>query len=84
MAGLERSGEEPSLPFFIEWEAGTPYPGRALAQSAMIEQVRLQGDPDRIEEWLGGADVPISVSEGRPALRSIVLDNGVLEPSRWA
>jgi hypothetical protein len=84
MAGLERSAEEPSLPFFIEWGAGTPYPGGALAQSATIDEVRLQGDPDRIEEWLGGANVPISVSQGRPALRSIVLDNGVLEPSRWA
>jgi hypothetical protein len=84
MAGLERSAEEPSLPFFIEWGAGTPYPGGALAQSATIDEVRLQGDPDRIEEWLGGANVPISVSQGRPALRSIVLDSGVLEPSRWA
>jgi hypothetical protein len=84
MAGLERSADEPSLPFFIEWEVGTPYPGGALAQSATIDEVRLQGDPDRIEEWLGGADVPISVTEGRPALRSIVLDNGDLEPSRWA
>jgi hypothetical protein len=84
MAGLERSAEEPSLPFFIEWGAGTPYPGGAFAQSAKIDEVRLQGDPSRIEEWLGGANVPISVSQGRPALRSIVLDNGVLEPSRWA
>jgi hypothetical protein len=84
MAGLERSAEEPSLPFFIEWGTGTPYPGEALAQSATIDEVRLQGEPGRIEEWLGGADVPISVSEGRPALKSIVLDNGVLEPSRWA
>jgi hypothetical protein len=84
MAGLESSTEEPSLPFFIEWGAGTPYPGEALAQSATIDELRLVGDPERIEEWLDGADVPISVSEGRPALRSIVLDNGVLEPSRWA
>jgi len=84
MAGLERSAEEPSLPFFIEWGAGTPYPGGAFAQSAKIDEVRLQGDPSRIEEWLGGANVPISVSQGRPALRSIVLDNGVLDPSRWA
>jgi hypothetical protein len=84
MAGLERSAEEPSLPFFIEWGAGTPYPGEALAQSATIDEVRLQGEPGRIEEWLDSADVPISVSEGRPALKSIVLDNGVLEPSRWA
>jgi Glyoxalase-like domain len=84
MAGLERSAEEPSLPFFIEWGAGTPFPGEALAQSATIDEVRLQGEPGRIEEWLDSADVPISVSEGRPALKSIVLDNGVLEPSRWA
>ena len=28
MAGLERSAQEPSLPFFIEWGRGTPYPGR--------------------------------------------------------
>jgi hypothetical protein len=84
MAGLERSAEEPSLPFFIEWGAGTPYPGEALTQSATIDELRLEGDPERIEEWLGGAKVPISVSQGRPALRSIVLDNGVLEPSRWA
>jgi hypothetical protein len=84
MAGLERSAEEPSLPFFIEWGAGTAHPGGALAQSATIDEVRLQGEPDQIEEWLGGANVPISVSQGRPALRSIVLDNGALEPSRWA
>jgi Glyoxalase-like domain len=84
MAGLERSAEEPSLPFFIEWGAGTPYPGVALTQPATIDELRLEGDPERIEEWLGGANVPISVSQGRPALRSIVLDNGVLEPSRWA
>jgi hypothetical protein len=84
MAGLERSAEEPSLPFFIEWGAGTPYPGKALAQSATIDEVRLQGEPGWIEECLGGAEVPISVSEGRPALLSVVLDKGVLEPSRWA
>jgi Glyoxalase-like domain len=84
MAGLERSAEEPSLPFFIEWGADTPYPGEALTQPATIDELRLEGDPERIEEWLGDADVPISVSAGRPALRSIVLDNGVLEPSRWA
>jgi hypothetical protein len=84
MAGLERSAEEPSLPFFIEWGAGTLYPGGALAQSATIDEVRLQGDPDRIEEWLGGANVAISVSQGRPALRSIVLDHGVLDPVLWA
>jgi hypothetical protein len=84
MAGLERSADEPSLPFFIEWGAGTPYPGEALAQSATIDEVQLQGEPGRIEEWLGGADIPLSVSEGNAALLAVVLDGAVLEPSRWA
>lgn len=84
MAGLERSAEEPSLPFFIEWGRGTPYPGEALAQSATIDEVRLQGDLRQIAEWVGDADVPISVREGRPALESVVLDEVVLDPALWA
>jgi hypothetical protein len=84
MAGLERSAEEPSLPFFIEWGLGTPYPGAALAQSASIDELRLQGDPRQIAQWIGDADVPISVSEGRPELRSVVLDMAILDPALWA
>ena len=84
MAGLERSAEEPSLPFFIEWGAGTPYPGEALAQSATVDELRLQGDPRRIAQWVGDADVAISVREGRPELQSVVLDKTVLDPRLWA
>ncbi len=84
MAGLERSAEEPSLPFFIEWGRGTPYPGEALAQSATIDELRLQGDPQLIAQWVGDADVPISVREGRPELQSVVLDKAVLDPALWA
>ena len=84
MAGLELSAEEPSLPFFIEWGADTPYPGEALAQSATIDELRLQGDPRRVARWVGDADVPISVREGRSELQSVVLQNTVLDPSLWA
>lgn len=84
MAGLERSAEEPSLPFFIEWGFGTPYPGKALAQSSAIRGVRLQGEPERIAEWVGEMEVPILVREGSPALLSVVLDEGVLDPTLWA
>ena len=84
MAGLERSAEEPSLPFFIEWGPGTPYPGEALAQSAAIDELRLQGDPQLIAQWVGDADVPLSVREGRPELQSVVLDKAVLDPALWA
>ena len=84
MAGLERSADEPSLPFFIEWGAGTPYPGKALAQSAAIGELRLQGDPDRIARSAGAVDVPIAVEDGRPAILGVVLDGAVLDPRLWA
>jgi Glyoxalase-like domain len=66
MAGLERSAEESTLPFFIEWGAGTPYPGQALDQTATIHELRL------------------SVGEGSPKLRSVLLDETVLDPTLWA
>jgi len=49
MAGLERSADEPLLPFFIEWGEGTPYPGETLGQSATIRELRLsvgEGSPE--------------------------------------
>jgi hypothetical protein len=84
MAGLERSAEEPSLPFFIEWEAGTPYPGEALAQSAMIGELRLQGDAERIAQWVDGASLPLSIDEGGPRLHAAVVDDTILDPALWA
>ena len=84
MAGLERSAEEPSLPFFIEWGAGTPYPGEALEQRATIGELQLQGDPQRIAQWVGDADFPLSTSEGSPRLESVVVDGAVLDPALWA
>lgn len=46
----------------------------------------LEAAAKEVEERFGlaGADVLISVTEGRPALLSLVLDKGVLEPSRRA
>jgi hypothetical protein len=84
MAGLERSAEEPSLPFFIEWAAGTPYPGEALEQSAAIDQLRLRGDAAHIAEWVGHATLPVTVDEGEPALLAAVVDGAVLDPTLWA
>jgi hypothetical protein len=88
MNGLERSAEEPSLPFFIQWGADVPYPGQALAQAAAIEELRIEGDPERIARWVGGTTLPIAVSPGEPALRSVVLRardrQAVLDPTLWA
>jgi hypothetical protein len=89
MAGLDQSAREPSLPFFIDWAPETPYPGDSPALRVVrIEELRLDGDPDRIAHWLGGAKFPISVREGVPAIRSVVLgsdaDQVVLDASLWA
>jgi hypothetical protein len=84
MAGLEHSAEEPSLPFFIEWGAGTPYPGEALEQSAAIDELRLRGDPAHIAKWVGDATLPVTIDEGEPALLAVVVDGAVLDPTLWA
>jgi hypothetical protein len=77
LAGLEHAAAEPSLPFFIEWAPGTPFPGRGRAThrtgSVKLARLQLAGDPGRLAEWLGDHTLPIAVREGVPALTSIVL-----------
>lgn len=77
LAGLEQAAAEPSLPFFIEWEHGTPLPGQTPATHQVtgvrIAELELQGDGDRLAPWLGDHDLPIEVHPGTPALTSIVL-----------
>jgi Glyoxalase-like domain len=73
MAGIEQAREEPSLPFFIEWGPGTPYPGDAPVQHRIgapkIDELWIEGDPNRLEHWLGGAQLPVAIREVHP-LRS--------------
>jgi hypothetical protein len=77
LAGVEQAAAEPSLPIFIEWAKGTPFPGRAPARhraGAMeIAELRLGGDPDRLAAWLGAHRLPIAVRAGAPAVASVVL-----------
>ncbi len=89
-AGIERAAAEPSLPFFIEWEQGTPLPGRTSAShrigSVTIARLVLDGDADRLAAWLGNHTLPIAVRAGTPAVASIVLSGAagefVLEADR--
>ncbi len=77
LAGIEQAATEPSLPFFIEWEHGTPLPGHApathRAAGVQIAKLQLDGDPDRLDAWLGAHHLPISVHTGTAALTSIIL-----------
>ena len=74
-AGLDQAAAEPSLPFFIEWDPRTPFPGRApvrhRAGDARISKLVIDGDSRRLTEWLGGQELPIVVREGVPALSAV-------------
>ena len=76
-AGIDQAAAEPSLPFFIEWEAGTALPGATAidhaAAPAAVAKLILQGDPDRLTAWLGDHALPVVVRPGRPAVAAIVL-----------
>src|SRR5690242_14298883 len=64
-AGVGHAALEPSLPFFIAWEAGTPFPGAGGAGIA-VERIDLHGDAGRVAAWLGGPGLPVSVTPGPP------------------
>ncbi|HEX3329329.1 MAG TPA: VOC family protein [Gaiellales bacterium] len=71
-AGVEHAALEPTLPFFIAWEAGTPFPG-AGATGIEVERIDLHGDAGRLAAWLDGLGPPVSVTPGPPAVERIVL-----------
>ena len=76
-AGMEEAAAEGSLPFFIEWSAGTPFPGHALVKhpggTPVINRILIHGDAGRLAEWLDRHELPITVSPGDPRLAGIVL-----------
>ena len=72
-AGLEHAVEEPVLPFFIEWQPETPFPGRAYASAFEVRTLELEGDPDRLADWLGVHALPLRVREGSPRVARVVL-----------
>jgi hypothetical protein len=76
-AGIEQAAADPSLPFFIEWAAGTRLPGTTAvdhpAAPARISRLLLEGDPGRLAAWLGDHALPIVVRAGSPAITAIVL-----------
>lgn len=65
-AGLEQAMTEPCLPFFIQWDPDTPFPGDG--GTARLTRLELQGDSDRLAGWLGEHELPIAVTPGVPAV----------------
>jgi len=76
-AALQGRAFEPSLPFFIEWAAGSVFPGRAAVTHPIgaveIAGLELRGRVDRLAQWLGRHDLPISMCDGPPSVERVVL-----------
>ena len=79
-AGIEDPSRPNWLPFFIDW--ATPpgeHPGRSRAEHAGrptgIASVAIDGAPAVMRDWLGGADIPLEVTDhGEPyGVRSVTV-----------
>lgn len=74
---MEEAAANGTLPFFIEWEPGTPFPGHAVVKhpggTHAITEIRIHGDANRLADWLDGAVLPIIVTPGDQMLIGIVL-----------
>ena len=77
LAGVEEAAAEPALPFFIEWAPGTRLPGRDRSAHATgevsITEIRVSGEPHRVESWLGTHQVAIEIRPGPSAITAVVL-----------
>jgi Glyoxalase-like domain len=69
LTGLSEAMAAPFLPFFIARDPGVPDPGSGGDDG--IEWIELAGDRERLSTWLGGADLPVRVVEGTPAVLAV-------------
>jgi hypothetical protein len=78
IAGVAHASRDGSLPFFIEWGAGTPLPGRASvahrAGEVALGALTIEGDQQRLHDWLGANSLPIRVTPGTKGLASFTLE----------
>src|SRR3954452_3183116 len=66
LTGVEQALREPTLPFFIQ---GNARPGAGGGEG--LTYVEVAGDRTRLDEWLGGAELPVRVVDGAPAVRAV-------------
>jgi hypothetical protein len=77
LAGVATAMAEPTLPFFIERDAGIADPG-AGGDAGGISWVEVAGDPLRLRAWLGETELPVRVSDGDPAVLAVGIGDRIL------
>ena len=72
LTGVPEAMAEPCLPFFLErhHEVRNPGAGADLGGITWVE-VEVAGDEARLAAWLGGAELPVRVRPGAPALLAV-------------
>ena len=78
MAGVESVLADRSLPFFIQWDCPpADHPGRTFVEHAVpvkgITELAVAGSRTAILERVGGADLPIRVTDGEPGPVSVTI-----------
>ncbi|HEY3925442.1 MAG TPA: VOC family protein [Acidothermaceae bacterium] len=68
IAGVAQAAQDSSLPFFIEWGAGTPLPGRATVAhrvgAVALGELTINGNEQRVHGWVGTSSPSIHVTPG--------------------
>jgi len=77
LAGVATAMSEPTLPFFIERDAGIADPGEG-GDAGGITWVEVAGDARRLRGWLGDADLPVRVADGDPAVLAVGIGDRTL------
>ena len=75
LAGAAAAIADPGLPFFIARDAGVADPG-AGSDAGGIARLVVRGDAARLQRWLGGASLPVTVELGPPAVVAVHLGDG--------
>jgi hypothetical protein len=75
LTGVEEALRTPTLPFFIQ---GNARPGEG--GSGGLDYVEVAGDERQLRAWLGGAELPVRVVDGAPAVRAVGVGGRELRP----
>jgi catechol 2,3-dioxygenase-like lactoylglutathione lyase family enzyme len=70
LAGVAEAMAEPCLPFFVQRAGHGPDPG-ANGSAGGIAWLEVAGDAARLGRWLDGAQLPVRVVPGEPAVRAL-------------
>jgi hypothetical protein len=79
VTGVPEALREPTLPFFIGSNERGPRPGDA-GDAGGLTWVEVAGDGTRLRDWLGGAELPVRVVAGEPAVRAIGIGDREFRP----